>query len=433
MGEIDQGNIPIMNSEAQLTPGGSLRQTVKGLVPSFAMTMLRACQTGLAERLYHPSHFAVWLRDKQHQPASVPEPGGSREQYIQALLGWLAKAQDAVPGGGVSGYYSFASGWSAAYPETTGYIITTLLEASRRLNSEEWAMRARRMIEWEIEVQLSDGSWQSGFVDQPPVPAVFNTGQVIDGLVAGYTHFKDPRCLDTAVKGARWLIAHQDGDGAWRQYVYQNNPNCYSARVAWPMLTLAEVTGDADIRASAIRYLSWAAACQDEGGWFKHCSLEPGDPALTHTLGYTIEGFLESGLLLKEERWIGVAQRAADVLLHKFEIRKHLAGTYGRGWKADHSFACLTGCAQISRVWGRFYGMTRDARYLNALLKLNDYLLSQISLDASCSDIQGGVFGSKPVWGAYMAYRLPNWAAKFTLDALFQEADAVTLFHQEQL
>lgn len=412
---------------------GQVRHFLKGVMPSAVVTGIRAAQAIVDQRLYHPGHVTVCLRDYRNRPASRVHSGHDRERYVRALLQWLARAHDAVEGGGVSGYYSFAEGWSAAYPETTGYIITTMLEAARRLKEQQWADRAKRMIEWELSVQLPDGSWQSGFVDQPSaVPAVFNTGQVIDGLVAGFAHFKDARCLDAAWKGARWLIALQENDGAWRRYVYRNNPNCYSTRVAWPMLMLAQATGDAGIRASAIRYLSWAAACQDESGWFEHCSLEPGDPALTHTLGYTIEGFLESGLILKEERWISVAQRAADVLLHKFEIRKHLAGTYARGWKPDHSFACLTGCAQISRVWGRFYEMTRDARYLNAALKLNDYVLGQISLDGGCPDLRGGVPGSKPVWGPYMSYRMPNWAAKFTLDALFQEADAMTLFHKSQ-
>ena len=404
------------------------RQLIKALLPSPLLMAARALQEGLAQRLYLPGHLAVWWTDWRNRPASNPNPGGSRSEYVHAILDWLARAQDAVPGGGVSGYYTFASGWSAAYPETTGYIITTLIEAAHRLKNEEWAERARRMIEWEIGVQSPDGSWQSGFVDQAPVPAVFNTGQVIDGLVVGYARFGDSRYLDSALKGGRWLVAQQESDGAWRRHVYQNNPNCYSTRVAWPMLMLAEAAGEHAIRNSALRYLEWAATCQDETGWFANCSLEPGDPALTHTLGYTIEGFLESGLILKDDRWIAIAQRGADALLHKFEIRKHLAGTYAKGWKPDHSFACLTGCAQMSRVWGRFYGLTQDARYLNAMLKLNDYVLSQVSLTSSYPGIRGGVMGSKPVWGAYMTYRLPNWAAKFTLDALFQEEEAMALF-----
>jgi len=410
-----------------------MREFMKRSLPPVILDLLRLLQAGAQHRLYRPSHFAVWFRDGRERSASHLQPGMSRDVYIAALLRWIAAAQDAVPGGGVAGYYSFAEGWSAGYPETTGYIITTLLEASRTLKAQEWEARARRMIEWEIAVQLSDGSWQSGFVDHPKVPAVFNTGQIIDGLVAGSTWFDESRYLESACKGGRWLLDHQDEDGAWRQYVYQNNPNCYMARVAWPLLSLAQASGESVFRKSAVRYLEWASRCQDETHWFANCSLEPNEPALTHTLGYTIEGFLESGVLLQEERWISVAQRAADVLLHKFEVRKHLAGTYDKGWKPDHSFACLTGCAQMSRVWSRLYELTRDARYLNAALKINDYVLSHIDLRSSCPGIQGGVKGSQPVWGRYMSYRLPNWAAKFTLDALFQEGNALALFHRLQL
>jgi hypothetical protein len=75
--------------------------------------------------------------------------------------------------------------------------------------------------------------------------------------------------------------------------------------------------------------------------------------------------------------------------------------------------------------------MTRDLRYLNAAVKLNDYVLSQVSLDSTSPGIRGGVTGSKPIWGAYMTYRLPNWAAKFTLDALFQEEVALALFRRD--
>lgn len=423
-------NMQTSNLHSPPSEPRSYRRVIKELMPPALLAVARAMQTGVQQRLYLPGQLAVFLKDARNQSASTLVPGTGRDQYAQALLQWLARAQDAVPGGGVSGYYTFAAGWSAAYPETTGYVITTFLDAARRLKAAEWADRARRMIEWEISVQLDDGSWQSGFVDQPPIPAVFNTGQVIDGLVAGYAWFKDPRYLDVALKGGRWLVAQQERDGAWRRHVYQNNPNCYSTRVAWPMLMLAEAAGDSEIRSSAIRYLEWASTCQDETGWFANCSLEPNDPALTHTLGYTIEGFLEAGFLLNDDRWVSIAQRAADVLLHKFEVRKHLAGTYAKGWKPDHSFACLTGCAQMSRVWGRLFGMTHDIRYLNALLKMNDYVLSQISLTSSCSGIRGGVMGSKPVWGAYMTYRLPNWAAKFMLDALFEEQNAMESFRR---
>ena len=338
-----------------------------------------------------------------------------------------------VPGGGVAAYYALAEGWSAAYPETTGYIIVTYLEAAKRLFETALADRARRMADWELEVQLPGGAWQSGLVTAPPVPAVFNTGQVIQGLLAAYTAFGETAYLEAAVRGGRWLVEHQDLDGAWRQHTYNDFPNTYSTRVAWPLLALAQATGERTFGMAATRYLHWASLQQDDTGWLAQCSLESGDPPLTHTLAYAVEGFVESGVLLGDERWIAVGQRTADALLHRFEIRRQLAGTYDRGWRGNFGFACLTGCAQMSRVWGRLFELTGDVRYLNGALKLNDFWVSCIDSDSACAGICGGIKGSHPLWGPYMSWRLPSWAAKFALDALFQEDDALALLRGQSI
>lgn len=403
-------------------------QILKDGLPPFLIKRLQWVRVGVEQRLYRPSHMRVLLRDLDAQPVTPDVQSPYRLEYKRALVEWLIKAHDAASGSGVAGYYTLADGWSAAYPETTGYIITTMLDASSRLNDQALAIRAYRMADWEVEIQLPDGAWQGGFITAPKVPSVFNTGQVLDGLVTAYKWSKNARYIEAAARGGQWLIDHQDADGAWRRGTYNHFPNTYSTRVAWPLLMLADATGNKDFQQAAVRYLEWTSRCQDETGWFERCTLEVDEAPLTHTLGYTIEGFIESGILLKEERWIEVGKRAADALLHRYEVRRHLAGTYAKGWRGDHTFACVTGCAQLSRVWGRLYEVTRDARYLNALLKLNDFVLSSIDLRSANPGIHGGVKGSQPIWGYYMTYRYPNWAAKFTLDALFQEDDALIIF-----
>ena len=117
----------------------------------------------------------------------------------------------------------------------------------------------------------------------------------------------------------------------------------------------------------------------------------------------------------------------------RFELRRRLAGTYDRGWRGDYTFTCLTGCAQMSLVWGRLFELTGDARYLNGVLKLNDFLVTLIDLTSPCLGIRGGVKGSHPLWGPYMTCRFPSWAAKFTLDALFQEEDALARINDDAL
>ncbi len=372
-------------------------------------------------RLYLPSHLRFWLRDAM-KGASISQ---SRRVYERALVDWLKRAQDAAGGGGVAAYYDFSRGWSAGYPETTGYIVVTALEAAARLGDAELKERARRMADWELSIQLSDGAWQGGVVTAPRIPSVFNTGQIVQGMVAASAAFENPIYLEAAAKAGRWLALNQDGDGAWRRYTYNDFPNSYSTRVAWPLISLAEAAGEPEFRRAALRYLEWAARCQDESGWFSQCTLEPGADALTHTLAYTIEGFIESGVLLRDERWIAVGRRAADVLLKRHELRGRLAGAYASGWRGDFSYNCVTGSAQMGLIWGRLFALTGDARYLNAALKINDYVSGLIDLTSGHDGLRGGLKGSDPVWGPYMRFRLPSWAAKFALDSFFREADGL--------
>ena len=64
---------------------------------------------------------------------SIINPGRNKKaefndnEHLSAAIKWLETAQDATTDGGVAGRYSLSSGWSSSYPETTGYIIPTLL------------------------------------------------------------------------------------------------------------------------------------------------------------------------------------------------------------------------------------------------------------------------------------------------------------------
>ena len=414
-----------MERSEQMKTSVMVPKVIKQYLPAAVQKPFQGLGEAAKLCLYRPSHMRFWFRDFAARTSTQPPLESSRLAYQRAMVEWIKNAQDAVVGGGVAAYYEFGDGWSAGYPETTGYIIMTCIEAANRFGDPDLLTRARRMADWELEIQLPEGAWQGGLVTAPRVPSVFNTGQIIQGMLAAYLAFGKRDYLDAALKAGRWLVSQQDTDGAWRRYTYNNFPNTYSTRVAWPLVVVGQVAGESLLRKAAIQYLGWVNRCQHDNGWFDHCTLEIGDPPLTHTLGYTIEGLIECGVLLKDEQWVAMGQRTADVLLRRFEIRGRLAGTYDKNWRGDSSFACVTGCAQMSRVWGRLFELTGDARYLSAALKMNDYVLSLIDLESNCSGIRGGVKGSDPLWGPYMRFRMPSWAVKFTLDALFQEADGL--------
>ncbi|HXH84810.1 MAG TPA: hypothetical protein VNN07_18020, partial [Candidatus Tectomicrobia bacterium] len=72
------------------------------------------------------SRLWLSLRDLVGVRHPVHAPG----VHLAASMEWLCRAQDAAGGGGVSRSYALRymrshrrSGWLAAYPETTGYII----------------------------------------------------------------------------------------------------------------------------------------------------------------------------------------------------------------------------------------------------------------------------------------------------------------------
>ena len=116
-----------------------------------------AVDKALRLRLYDPSHFKFWLRDFAATPVTDNSVSRPRAVYERALVDWLKRAQDAAEGGGVAAFYDFNGGWSAGYPETTGYIIATCLEAAERLGDAELRNRARRMADWEVGIQLPEG------------------------------------------------------------------------------------------------------------------------------------------------------------------------------------------------------------------------------------------------------------------------------------
>ena len=101
---------------------------------------------------------------------------------LEAAIDWLCLTHDVTGRRGSSLGYHLLHGWRPAFPETTGYIIGTLLDHAERGGDESLVARAREMGEWEIEVQNPDGGVMQGALRTPPGRSVaFNTGMVVFG------------------------------------------------------------------------------------------------------------------------------------------------------------------------------------------------------------------------------------------------------------
>ncbi len=301
------------------------------------------------------------------------------------------------------------------------------------------------MGEWEMSIQLPGGGVNEG-MGIGDVPSVFVSGQVILGWVALYLRTKREDFLAAAVRAADWLVSVQDEDGKWSRYTYNRIPHTYYTRVAWALLEVFRLTDEEKYRRAAIANIRWTLGNANEVGWFAQAGFTPDEKPLTHTIAYTLRGLLEAAPALPDELKGKVHQvvgTAAEQILLRFELGKRdpralpplLPGTLDERWRSTDRFSCLTGDAQISIVWLKMYrdwgggdlcdvgdvtggGVRGDARFLNGALKLLDLVMATQILDSPNPGIRGGIAGSHPLWGRYIRYGYPNWAAKFFADAL---------------
>ena len=183
-----------------------------------------------------PRHFRLILKD-------IVSPGGQTQRdhktHLKAAIDWLCRAQDIDEDGGVSAGWSFEDGWLPSYPETTGYIIETFLAAAKILDNKSLIERANRMIEWELSLQMEDGSFPGHFGEPGSHPVVFNTGQIMHGMVAGYVQLNRQECLEAAIRAGYWLLNQQDEDGCWRKYEHNDVPHVYNTRATATSLEIS--------------------------------------------------------------------------------------------------------------------------------------------------------------------------------------------------
>ena len=408
-----------------------LRQTMKAFKNTKPGSFIWNIYMLLTQKPFWHTHLRIimsdflrlpYLRSKDSQKFSGTDFSCNRNlEHLQATMDWLCYAQDVNSDGGIASSYSFRRGWGASYPETTGYIIPTFFNYYHFTGQEKYRKRAVKMANWLISIQLPSGAFQGLSVEQPPEPRVFNTGQILLGLIRAYKETADERNINSAKKATNWLVSVQDQDGAWRRFSYNGIPHTYHTRVAWPLLELHQLTGDKSYQQAAIKNLQWAINNQKENGWYKYSSFSKKLNPYTHNIVYAARGALESGVLLNESVYIELADKVAQVLFKKFEINKFLPGDFNEGWESHSGYSCLTGNAQLSILLMRLYELRGNETYLNAALKINQYLRSTQILNIRNLGIRGGIKGSDPIWGNYASYSYPSWAAKFFVDSLLLE------------
>ncbi|MGB0749220.1 MAG: hypothetical protein ACPGO3_10770 [Magnetospiraceae bacterium] len=355
---------------------------------------------------------------------------GQANRHAAAAANWLVTAQDATPDHGVSyGYFPTLNqgGWEVSYPETTGYIITSLVNYGKLTAQDSLIDRAFDMGLWEADIQMDSGAVQGGKLRPPEkrTPATFNTGMVLDGWVSLLETKPDPVIEGAARRAADFLVNDLTDEGLFRTngaFVSADAVKIYNVLCAWAMYRFGNLVGDRRYTSAAVRAVDGALTRQKANGWFaENCLTEPHRP-LTHTIGYTTQGVMEVGALAGREDFIAAAKSCLQGALSAVRPNGFLPGRLDPQWHPAVRWSCLTGSAQLAICGYRLEALTGETPLGDQADQLVDFLKAVQLTDTGNPGVDGALAGSYPILGGYMTGGYPNWATKYLLDALMLQS-----------
>ena len=297
--------------------------------------------------------------------------------------------------------------------------------------SQETARCTTGPSEWRIgsaEVQMENGAVQGGTIDQPPTPAVFNTGQVIFGWVRAF--------LETGKE--KYL--HSRPDGRATTWSGDRTPTARGGRTClislhgkWkPTPTTPEPPGPCSVSSLGSEREKYMETATRNVEYSLHSAT--GKRLVQEQLSFgsrprpcSIRSPTASAEFWKREstRETGSTSRLRGPRRrHCWQGRGSTAAcpvVSIRGWKPAANWSCLTGDAQMSIIWGRLYQETRDQKFLEGMKSANDYLKKVQLTHTGNPNLFGGIAGSDPVHGLYGRFEVLSWAVKFFMDALMLE------------
>jgi len=353
-----------------------------------------------------------------------------RELNFELAIKWLLRSIDKGTGGSRANYSMFWNGfkgWTGPYPETTGYLIPTFLEISEIEKWQELRISAENMGKWLMSLQSADGAFPSGiYSGSINSKSIFNTGQIILGQTELFIATGKTKFLESSILAAKWLVKGLNEKGYWSKYNYVDDfsPSYYT-RVAWPILKVASLTLDEELKDGAEKVIEHILTRKKLNGFISGSGFTRDGPSVLHTLAYTIRGLLESAELLNNNEYYSMAEDLSYKILRKFELNKGFLGAYYNNYQGIKWYQCLTGNVQMAIIWLKIYLKKGDVRFLNAAIKAIDSVAGKQIRHHWNKNLVGAIPGSSPIFGRYMMFRYPNWAAKFFLDAILYEKKAL--------
>jgi hypothetical protein len=335
--------------------------------------------------------------------------------HILHACKWLLTSQRVWLDKGYSHSYHLFYGWQDPYPETTGYIIPTLLAAYQRYGIQELYDSAKSATQWLKTIQNDDGS----FNDLQGNKQVFDTGQILIGLNYLHEYFPEFEIGHHLIQCAQWLCQVQNDDGSFQKFAYNDIPHTYYSRVGAALIKAGHLLNNENFSQCGQKNIDWTMSQQYQNGFFKHASFDSNPPYL-HTMIYILEGLLDAYKILQDAKILNSVILYSEKLLEISKSRDLiLYSQYHEDYSSANKEKCLTGIAQWAGVCLDIFSITQNEEYKKEALK-NIYYLKSKQIFSTNQNLDGGVPGSLPINGKYLKFAIPNWGVKFFIDTLLK-------------
>lgn len=340
------------------------------------------------------------------------------DQHLRAGADWLMRSIAVCGGEASSKGYRFPYGWMPPYPETTGYIIPTLLNLSDETGKVEYKAAAQRMGQWLTTIQRPDGGFCGYELGAAQDADVFDTGMILLGFNALIHQSETTIIAHAAAQASRFLRDALDTDGAFSCHVSHGILHTYNVRSAWALVAYGRLVHDNASITAGLSNVEWTVRQQRKNGFFDNNGFKPGGNANTHGTAYVMRGLLQVYFLTQRQDILQAVLLAADALIDRFSTEGWLASELSPDWDFLSRHICLSGCVQLAIVFFRLGALTDNQRFITAAERLTAQVAATQSLILPDAQHHGAIAGSYPVFGGYAPLQYPNWATKFMVDAL---------------
>ncbi len=349
---------------------------------------------------------------------SLPLKPDGDGPHLEAAADWLMRSIAVCGGRASSKGYRFMRGWMPAYPETSGYIIPTLLTLGNELDDPDYAETAWRIGGWLTGIQLENGGYSGRELGVQDAPDVFDTGMILLGFNALLIAREDDRITEAAARAAGFLASSLDENGCFARNTSHGMIHAYNVRAAWALLAYGAMVSDEDLQDAALSNVDWTLRQQTDNGFFLQNAFKPGGNANTHGIAYVLRGLLQCHDLTGRQDLLQAVVKTAEALLRLHASNGWIAAELGPDWAFRSSHICLTGYAQLGIVFHRLSLLTGDGAFAAAADKLIGAVARSQDITSRGAAHYGAIAGSYPFYGAYAPLQYPNWATKFFIDAL---------------